>query len=229
MGSLVPITRDVMMTTKQIKRASLRQLLWVHMTLMSLIVLVLVHNSYKITSIESKVIELDTRHVVQLDIHIDVSTSQKELDLLQAYDDMQINCIALAIYGEARGETAEGMTGVAYVIMNRTLSDNPMFEDTPCEVVLQKYQFESVKGALKSMVYATLDGDLQFPYMRNTWLARKIRGIARDVYYYQIPDPTNFATHFWAPKLQYALGRDKPEWSTRLKRVATLGDHIYHE
>lgn len=217
------------MTTVTKKRASLRQLLWAHTILIALLVIFMIYNSLQITDLKSTIPELHKRYVIQMDIKIDVSRHIDEWESMQAYDDMQINCIALAIYGEARGETAEGMVGVAYVIMNRTLSDNPMFADTPCEVVLQKYQFESVRGALKSMVYATLDGDAQFPFMHNKWLSRKIRTIARDVYYYQLPDPTNYATHFWAPKLQYALGRDKPEWSTRLRQVATLGDHIYHE
>ncbi|MFY0656401.1 MAG: cell wall hydrolase [Neptunomonas phycophila] len=188
----------------------------------------LMYNSVQITSIKSTVHELNTRHVVQLDININVKQRQDEWDQLQAYDDMQINCIALAIYGEARGETAEGMVGVAYVIMNRTLAGG-RFPETPCGVVLQKYQFESINGALKSMVYASLNGDPQFPYMHNSWLSNKIRTISRDVYYYQVADPTNYATHFWAPKLQYALGRDKPKWSDELDVVATLGDHIYHE
>lgn len=51
----------------------------------------------------------------------------------------EINCLAEAIYFEARGEPELGKLAVAHVIWNRTQSDK--FPDTVCGVVKQKGQF----------------------------------------------------------------------------------------
>ena len=51
----------------------------------------------------------------------------------------QVECLAQAIYSEARGESAEGKRAVGHVIMNRVKSSK--FPDTPCAVIKQKSQF----------------------------------------------------------------------------------------
>ena len=48
---------------------------------------------------------------------------------------LEIACIAMAIYFEARSESLDGQVAVANTIMNRVAS--PKFPDTPCEVVQQ--------------------------------------------------------------------------------------------
>lgn len=48
---------------------------------------------------------------------------------------IEIACIAMAIYFEARSEPLEGQVAVANTIMNRV--ESPYFPDTPCEVVKQ--------------------------------------------------------------------------------------------
>lgn len=54
----------------------------------------------------------------------------------------QTECLATAMYHEARGEGVIGMKAVAYVIYNRTQSSR--FPKGYCEVVLQKSQFSFV-------------------------------------------------------------------------------------
>jgi spore germination cell wall hydrolase CwlJ-like protein len=51
----------------------------------------------------------------------------------------QVNCLAEAIYYEARGEPHRGKLAVAYVIHNRVKS--PKFPPTVCAVVRQPGQF----------------------------------------------------------------------------------------
>ena len=48
---------------------------------------------------------------------------------------LEIACIAMAIYFEARSEPLDGQVAVANTIMNRV--ESPKFPDTPCEVVQQ--------------------------------------------------------------------------------------------
>lgn len=55
------------------------------------------------------------------------------------YDNKEINCIARAVYFEARGSSAQGQAAVGQVIRNRVKSDK--FKSTYCGVVYQKGQF----------------------------------------------------------------------------------------
>ena len=48
---------------------------------------------------------------------------------------LEIACIAMAIYFEARSEPLDGQVAVANTIMNRV--ESPKFPDTPCAVVQQ--------------------------------------------------------------------------------------------
>ncbi len=54
----------------------------------------------------------------------------------------QINCLATAIYYEARGESTQGQKAVASVVINRVKS--PRFPKTPCAVLYQKGQFSFI-------------------------------------------------------------------------------------
>jgi spore germination cell wall hydrolase CwlJ-like protein len=56
--------------------------------------------------------------------------------------DQEANCMAVAVYHEARGETLEGQLAVARVIMNRAASGK--YPTTWCGVVKQPWQFSFV-------------------------------------------------------------------------------------
>src|SRR5437764_13090284 len=57
--------------------------------------------------------------------------------------DQQTNCLATAVYFEARGESAEGQLAVARVVMNRAASGR--YPGSWCEVVKQHAQFSFVR------------------------------------------------------------------------------------
>ena len=56
----------------------------------------------------------------------------------------QLECLAGAIYFEARGESLEGQLGVARVVMNR--ADDRRFPGSYCDVVYQRSQFSFVRN-----------------------------------------------------------------------------------
>jgi len=56
-----------------------------------------------------------------------------------------INCIATAVYHEARGEPEKGQFAVAHVVLNRVKSDK--HPNTACEVVYEPYQFTDIDKA----------------------------------------------------------------------------------
>ncbi len=153
---------------------------------------------------------------------------QRDLEQIK-YDNMQIACMTYALYGESRNEDQlKDTIGVAHVIMNRTFRED--FPDNPCDVIIQKHQFEPLGKGKRLRKYADLvmNGTTVVPSFIPLDQWDRLNKIAESVYRFQLPDPTNGATHFWSPVAQRALGRKAPYWSHKFRQVASLGDHRYH-
>jgi N-acetylmuramoyl-L-alanine amidase len=119
--------------------------------------------------------------------------------------DAQHECLAGAVYFEAKGEPLQGQLGVAEVILNRARSGR--FPASVCGVVKQRGQFSFVRGG-------------RFPAIARASLAWKravaIAHIARE-------DLADGA----APKaLFFHARRVSPRW--HLTRVAAVGNHIFY-
>ena len=121
--------------------------------------------------------------------------------------DEQSRCIAVAVYHEARGETAEGQLAVARVIMNRAASG--LYPSDWCSVVKQPWQFSFVRSGM-------------FPYTDENGTAwRRAVGI------------TQLATSGAVPTLStdvlwYHANYVAPSWGRRLNRAAQIGAHIFY-
>lgn len=128
------------------------------------------------------------------------------LALLGAYDvpRPEINCIATAVYHEARGETLKGQAAVANVILNRVASEK--YPDTACEVVYQPHQFTDIEKAKPNK-----DG-LAWEYAVT---------VAALAYTGEIVDYTKGATHYYAHK------KVTPWWSPEKKTTAVIGGHTF--
>jgi N-acetylmuramoyl-L-alanine amidase len=127
----------------------------------------------------------------------DHSTSETE--------DAQHECLAGAVYFEAKGEPLNGQLSVAEVILNRARSGR--FPASLCGVVKQRGQFSFVRGG-------------RFPAIARASLAWKravaIAHIARQ----ELADGA-------APKaLFFHARRVSPRW--HLTRVAAVGNHIFY-
>ena len=119
--------------------------------------------------------------------------------------DEQLQCLAGAIYFEARGEPLAGQLAVAEVIINRAASGR--FPATYCGVVTQKSQFSFVK---RGRMPAAPTGSAI--YQR----AKAIAQIAhRDLWNTEAKDAQFFhATHV------------SPGWGR--KRTARIGNHVFY-
>lgn len=62
---------------------------------------------------------------------------------LISFDQKEVNCLALAIYHEARGEILAGQYAIAKTVINR--AKDPRFPNTICKVVYQPGQFTDVR------------------------------------------------------------------------------------
>jgi N-acetylmuramoyl-L-alanine amidase len=121
--------------------------------------------------------------------------------------DAEANCIAVAVYHEARGETLEGQLAVARVIMNRASSGR--YPGTWCGVVKQPWQFSFVRNGYMPGVD---EGS-------TAW--RTALGVTRIAINNAVPSLSNDV-------LWYHANYVAPSWGRRLTRVSQIGAHIFY-
>ena len=128
------------------------------------------------------------------------------------------NCLASAVYFEARSESQRGQLAVARVILNR--AGAPHYPSTICGVV---YQGASHLNACQFSF--ACDGQPDLPEQGRAWdaaLAVAALALAGDK---EMDDEqmriVSTATHYHA---DYA----KPGWSKSLQRLTKIGRHIFY-
>ena len=122
----------------------------------------------------------------------------------------QANCIAVAVYHEARGESLEGQLAVAKVIMNRAASGK--YPASWCGVVKQPWQFSFVNprsGYMPSVDEASA-----------SW--RKALGVTRLAV-------ANAVQSVPSDCLWYHADYVAPSWGRRLNKVNKIGAHIFYK
>lgn len=122
-----------------------------------------------------------------------------------AFTMRQQDCVAAAIYWEARGRSSVAQIAVAHVIRNRVRSE--IWPSTPCAVVFQRdrrrcqFDFACRRGRITDMA---------------AWQeARRLATLAN-----QVPDVTGGATYFHASYIQ-------PGWR-HLRRTARLDGNVFY-
>jgi spore germination cell wall hydrolase CwlJ-like protein len=124
----------------------------------------------------------------------------------------QSNCLAEAIYYEARGESYDGQMAVAEVIVNRTRSS--LYPSTYCGVVYQ--------GSTRStgcQFSFTCDGSLDRAPRGASWAQAK--AIAAEVMMGFARPITHRATHYHTVEVA-------PVWSASLVETTRIGAHIFY-
>lgn len=122
----------------------------------------------------------------------------------------EFECLATALYFEARGEGIKGQAAVAEVILNRV--ENPKFPKTICGVVNQS----NGRGCQFSF---TCDGYSDRIREQASWgVARKIARAMIDGAPRQLTDG---ATYFHTPSV-------RPSWARRFELTAKIGRHIFY-
>lgn len=116
-------------------------------------------------------------------------------------------CIAAAVYFEARGEPIEGQLAVAEVVLNRAASGK--YPASICAVVKQPAQFSFVRrGRIPPVAKAT-----------EAW--RKAVAIAHVAV-------ERLAQQIGSGVLWYHANYVSPGWGSRLTRVTQIGAHIFY-
>jgi len=125
----------------------------------------------------------------------------------------EIECLALTIYFEARGEPDIGKLAVGHVVKNRAA--NPLFPERICEVVKQG----GAKVAFHCQFSWWCDGASDTPVDDKSW--QRSRALARRVFWDYSEDPTEGALWYHADYVE-------PSWGTALKRGPRIGHHVFY-
>ena len=123
-----------------------------------------------------------------------------------------LRCLAEAVYYEARSEGEAGQRAVAQVVLNRVR--HPQYPASICGVVYE--------GSTRSTVCQfsfTCDGSRFRRMEEPAWT--EAQRIAEDALRGYVYAPVGYATHYHT----YAIA---PEWFESLKRLGTVGVHIFY-
>jgi Cell Wall Hydrolase len=131
-------------------------------------------------------------------------------------DRVNLTCLALNVYFEARGEPVAGQYAVAEVTMNRVASGR--YPDTVCGVVHQKNWDTLRQRYVSAFSWTELSPSPQ--PTGEEW--ERAQDIARQVYYRQhAPDLDN--------ALLYHATYIKPSWARGRTPVARIGNHVFYQ
>lgn len=139
-------------------------------------------------------------------VRTEIPTAELEAAPARVAIDPQTECIATAMYYEAKGEPLAGKRAVGYVILNRVQTGK--WKPTPCGVVTQKAQFSWYRPGTIGNIPTNL---------KNTYLALASSVINT---YSRANDPSNGATHFHAKWVN-------PHWRG-VTRLLSIGGHVFY-
>lgn len=140
--------------------------------------------------------------------------SEETVDHLMLADvDLQVKCLAEAMYFEARGEDILGQYAVAEVILNRVDSDE--FPNSVCKVVSE--------GATKlNACQFSYNCDGKPEYVNDSRSYKRILKLSNMLYGGTARVLTDGATFYHAKTVT-------PSWITQMKKTSEIGRHIFYK
>jgi spore germination cell wall hydrolase CwlJ-like protein len=123
-----------------------------------------------------------------------------------------LECLAVAVFFEARDQPLTGQYAVAEVVMNRVM--DPRWPDTICGVVFQDKQFSFTHdGKSDKMEKYAHNDEIEWRAMNQA------RTVAKEIYdsgYVELE-----ATHYHALSV-------RPSWAKHYEKVGRIGDHVFY-
>ena len=134
------------------------------------------------------------------------------------FTERDLDCLAQAIYHEARGESQVGQLAVANVIVNRARSGK--FPSTLCGVIYQNAD----KGRHRCQFTFACDGRSDAPGERHAWA--RSAALAQEVYAeFALGDAVGAVP---GSALYYHTTAVRPSWANTYSAVAQIGSHIFY-
>ena len=123
-----------------------------------------------------------------------------------------LDCLAQAVYYEARSESEDGQRAVAQVVLNRVR--HPAYPNNICGVVYQGSQLRT--GCQFTF---TCDGSLR--YQPNAFAWARAQRLAAEALAGEVYGPVGTATHYHTTAIS-------PYWAPKLTRTAVVGAHVFY-
>ena len=130
-----------------------------------------------------------------------------------AVKETAVECLALAVYWEARSQSPDEQSAVAHVAINR--AGHPDFPDSVCAVVKQG----GVAKRGRCQFSWWCDGRADIPREPDAWQAALDR--AEAALEGMSDDPTGGAVYFHNKTV-------RPKWSIVKERTTEIGKHIFY-
>ena len=139
-------------------------------------------------------------------------------------DPKEAKCLAVTIYGEARGESEWGQVAVAWTAINRAVKHRI------CSVVLAPKQYSAFNN--NRVLRAAAQSLILEPPQKNkidnaSW--KMAVQIADSVLAKQVPDPTNGAQFYLSDKLMHLKHYHYPKWSREYTMVVQIDNHKFYK
>ena len=137
---------------------------------------------------------------------------------MKPISDLDIDHFARTIWGEARGEGAEGMEACGWAIRNRVHDGHARWPRTYSEVCRQRYQFSCWNDSDPNRALVTKVDNRDTTFLT-------AQAIAFDVITHRIQDRSNGANHYLTTDL--FRSRHRPKWADPEQITALIGNHIF--
>lgn len=125
---------------------------------------------------------------------------------------VQLNCLAEAVFAEARGEPYAGQVLVAGVIKNRVLDDR--FEDDFCKVIEQPWQFSFVQEVSEAQLERSMEEEAK------AW--ERAQNVAYSVL-------NSGSEPLFGNILYYHADSVSPAWDySKIEEVDVVGHHVFY-
>lgn len=132
----------------------------------------------------------------------------------------QVQCLTVAVFKEARGESYKGKVAVAQVVMNR--ARHFYYPPDICKVITQKHQFSWYKGNTAEY-RKLLKGDLIGFKPLDISAYQESKQIALKAFYGLLDPIPELENSLW-----FTTKDVKPGWTGNLRVVARIGEHVFY-
>ena len=142
-----------------------------------------------------------------------VAAEVRDLILQRRDLDRELECLALNVYFELRGEPLAGQYAVAAVTLNRVV--HPAFPHSICQVVMQGAEL----GPNRCQFSWVCERHGDRPRNQEAW--ERAKQVAFTTLYLDQPDPTGGALYFHTAWV-------RPNWSRIMLKVGRIGGHLFY-
>jgi spore germination cell wall hydrolase CwlJ-like protein len=145
----------------------------------------------------------------------EAASVEAPVELASARLASESQCLAEAMYHEARGEGVDGQKAVAEVVLQRTRNRN--FGNTVCSVVFEGI----VPGRLDCQFSFACDGSRNRPKEEAIWRRTKLLAEKIMVGEVKLADRTQRAIFYHSVEV-------RPYWAPRMLRTVQIGNHVFY-